>query len=220
VLRYRCSHRLLRLFILFFFIALFGLMALVPIGDKHGPVLSVIVTFMFGAIAVLTVFHFVTLLLFREIRVYRDSIVGRRRWIGDREIKLTEASLIIADSRAFSARILCRQGTKWYLRGITGILYYPDLPDLKAIKKFNSLLAHMSGRRIGEFEQPVTIPLLIKEGETPRSAEDYAFDERLLIEDPGEKQFNRIANAGLVVLVLFVTLGMCVLWYAVLRRPF
>ena len=159
-------------------------------------------------------------MLFREVRLYQDRIVKAWKWIGAKEIKLENASFTTSIPGGRNARTVCNQDTKWYLRGITGIFYHEDLADPKEVKKLNSLLAYLSNRKLQEIEYPTKLKKLIKEGESPRLAEGYTFNQDLLNEDAGEREFIRIANMGLLLFFVIVILTMCILWYPFVRKLF
>jgi hypothetical protein len=220
VLKYQRSRVLVRLFIYFFFVLFFGLCAFVPLGHEHELVFPLLAKFVFGFLSLWILFQLIDLLLFKEVRLCQDRIVKVWNWIGDKGIKLEDASLTTSIPGGRNARTVCNQDTKWYLRGIAGIFWCEDLADPKEVKKLNSLLAHLCGRKIQEIEQPATIKKLIKEGERTRPVDDYAFNEDLLNEDPNEKEFIRVADIGLLVFALFLLLGMCILWYPFVRKLF
>jgi hypothetical protein len=220
VLKYRRRRVLLWLFIYFFYALSFGLFAFVPLPAKDGIVFVLLGKFVFGLISLLGLFQFFDLLLFKEVQLYDDRIVKVWKWIGARAIKLVNASLTTSIPGGRYARTVCNQDTNWYSRGITGIFYYEDLACTKEVKKLNSLLAYLSGRKLQEIEYPATLNRLIKEGDLPRSASGYAFNEDLLNQDPGEREFLRIADVGLLLLFVIVIMTMCLLWYPLVRKMF
>ena len=142
------------------------------------------------------------------------------KWIGAKDIELANARLTTSIPGGRNARTVCNQNTKWYLRGITGIFYHEDLADPKEVKKLNSLLVYLSGRKLQEIEYPAPLKKLIKEGDSPRSANGYTFNEGLLNEDPSEREFLRIANVGLLLFFVIVIMSMCILWYPFVRKLF
>ena len=220
VLKYRRSRVYVRLFIYSFFLLFFGLCALVPLEDKQGLVLPLLAKFVFGTLSLVFLFQLIDLLLFREVRLYQDRIVKAWKWIGAKEIKLENASLTSSIPGGRTARTICNHDTKWYLRGITGIFYHEDLADPKEVKKLNSLLVYLSGRALQEIEQLATVKKLIKDGDSPRSANGYTFNEDLLNEDLGEREFLRTANMGLLLFFVIVILTMCIVWYPFVRKLF
>jgi hypothetical protein len=115
---------------------------------------------------------FVTeMLLFKEIQLYRDRIVKAWRLIGTKELKL---SLVALDSRCspksgVGGKYFFQRGMSPYWRALmpycyfSGITYQESFADKNEVKQLNSLLAKLSGRRIEEFEQTVTLEKFIED---------------------------------------------------------
>ena len=220
VLVYKRSKVFLWLFIYSFFALFWGVIALAPIGHTGEIALPILKTLVFGFMSLASLFQFIDLLFFREIRVYQNRITKVWKWIGSREIELASA-IFTGFDHMLAFRTIYNQDTKWYLRSIKSIFYWEDFADPKELKKLYSLLAHLSGRRIQEFESPVRKIELIKEGDMPRSAIGYTLDERLLNKEiADEKAFNRTASIALLVVALCFVLGMCILWYPIVRTLF
>ena len=105
------------------------------------------------------------MLLFKEIRLYRDRIVKEWRLVGSRELDLAQAGLMSQGWSAWGIGAKCffKQGMSpiWrFLMSVVhqiGITYKEHLADPKMVKQLNSLLAELSGRKIEEFEQTVTM---------------------------------------------------------------
>lgn len=220
VLKYRRPRVCVRLFIYFFVVLFFVLCAFFPLRDKDGFALLVLAKFVFGFLSFLSLFQLIDLLLFREIRLYHDRIVKVWNWIGAKEIKLENASLTTSIPGGRNARTVCTHDTKWNMRGITGIFWCEDLAAPKEVKKLNSLLAHLSGRKLREIECLAPLKKLIKEGDSPRSANGYTFNEDLLNEVASEREFLRTANVGLLLFFVIVIMTMCILWYPFVRKLF
>jgi uncharacterized membrane protein len=218
VLKYRRRRVLLWLFIYFFYAFSFGLFAFVPLPAKDGIVLVLLAKFVFGLMSLYGLFQFIDLLLFKEILIYQDRIVKVWKCIGARGIKLSDAGLTIAIPSGRLGRTVYNLGTKRYLRGITCIFWLDDLACPKEVKKLNSLLAYLSGIKLKEIEYPVPLKKLIKEGDSPRSANGYTFNEDLLKEDPNEREYNRAVTISLIVWFLFVAVVLGVLCYFVVRH--
>jgi hypothetical protein len=114
------------------------------------------------------------MLLFKEIRVYRDRIVKEWRLVGSRELDLAEVGLISQSwgTWGIGAKCFFRKGMspfgRWLMSFVhsIGITYKEHLADQKKVKQLNSLLAELSGRKIEEFEQTVTMERLIERGNT------------------------------------------------------
>jgi hypothetical protein len=111
------------------------------------------------------------MLLFKEIRVYRDRIVKEWRLVGSRELDLADVGLISQSWTAWGIGAKCffKQGMGPFWRWLMsffhqiGITYKEHLADPKKVKQLNSLLAELSGRRIEEFEQTVTMERFVKD---------------------------------------------------------
>jgi len=218
VLKYRRSRVFLWLVFYLFVALLFGVCTLVPSLTKDGFVFALLGKFVFGLMSLFGLFQFIDLLLFKEIRIYQDRIVKVWKCIGARGIKLSDAGLTMAIPSGRLGRTVFNLGTKRYLRGITCIFWLDDLACPKEVKKLNSLLAHLSGIKLKEIEWPVPLKKLFKEGASPRSAKGYTFNEDLLNEDPGEREYDRAAKMSLIVWFFFVAIWLGVLGYFVVRH--
>jgi hypothetical protein len=112
------------------------------------------------------------MLLFKEIRLYRDKIVKEWRLLGSRELGLAEVGLISQSwaTSGIGAKCFFRKGMSPFWRWLMsfvhsiGITYKENLADQKKVKQLNSLLAELSGRKIEEFEQTVTMERLMERG--------------------------------------------------------
>jgi hypothetical protein len=113
----------------------------------------------------------VDMLLFKEIRLYRDRIVKEWRLVGSRELDLADVGLMSQgwSAMGIGAKCFFKQGMGPFWRFLMsfvhqiGITYKEHLADPKKVKQLNSLLAELSGRRIEEFEQTVTMEKFIKD---------------------------------------------------------
>ena len=112
----------------------------------------------------------VDMLLFKEIRLYGDRIVKEWRLVGSRELDLAEVGLISQSwpTWGIGAKCFFKQGMSPFWRLLIavvhqiGITYKEHLADPTKVKKLNSLLAELSGRKIEEFEQTVTMERFVK----------------------------------------------------------
>jgi hypothetical protein len=111
------------------------------------------------------------ILLFKEIRLYRDKIVKAWRLIGTRELELAKAGLACGMSiSGYGAKSFFEQGmSPYWLLPMTffhsmGITYHEYFADESEVKRLNALLAELSGRKIEEFEQMLKMEKFI-EGE-------------------------------------------------------
>jgi len=111
------------------------------------------------------------MVLFNEIRLYRDRIVKEWKLIGTRELVLAKLGI---DSRCspqlgIGGKYFFEQGMSQSLRAlmpyfyITGITYQESFADRRDVKQLNSLLAELSGRHVEEFEKKCIMEALIKE---------------------------------------------------------
>jgi len=110
-------------------------------------------------------------LLFREIRLYEDRIVRIWELIGATEIKLAEAKVVIrcVGALGLSSKSIVHSGSNvhwgWLADAFrfTAIHYHEHFAHPDDVRKMNSLLAELSGRKIEEFERSTTMQRLMKE---------------------------------------------------------
>jgi hypothetical protein len=121
---------------------------------------------------------FLDILLFREVRLYKDRMVKIWNYIGKREIKLADARLLsIADYAIGDGRFKLRSYNKimrffdrrtnvaWSYMPCMGVFYNEMPADQDDVKKLNTLPADLTGRKVEEFEQPrIRMDRLIQEG--------------------------------------------------------
>ncbi len=116
---------------------------------------------------------FVTeMLLFNEIRLYRDRIVKEWKLIGTKGLELAKLGL---DCRSTSklgigGKYFFEQGMSPSRRAlapylyIIGITYQESFADREQVKQLNSLLAELSGRQVEELEKKgIMEPFIRKE---------------------------------------------------------
>ncbi len=107
---------------------------------------------------------FIDILSFREVRLYNDRIVKVWEFIGKREIKLAEARLRCNAGKIISLgsykegpfnkyMTIFDRRTSVPFSGIKGVSYDEKLADPDDVKKLNTLLAGLTGRKIEDFEQ-------------------------------------------------------------------
>jgi hypothetical protein len=110
---------------------------------------------------------FIHFLFLREVRLYKDRIVGIWYSLGRRQVKLADAQMKISSGVIGPynrCKTIChkRANADWGL--LTGVFYNEKLADPSDVKKLNSLLASLTGRQVEEFEQEdAMIDSLIKE---------------------------------------------------------
>jgi hypothetical protein len=221
VLRYRNGDTYFRIFclslgtLLFFGIALGALFA-----GKDGFVIRLFLVGLSGFVLFSGIFQVVDLLFFKEIRLYRDRMVKVWKLIGEREIRLADARFQNASSRAIRARRLVTRDSRWSLSPFKGIFYYEDLPDPKEAKKFNYLLAALSGRKVRELEDATTIETLIKEERAPRIFDRHALAKlysEALVDYLEEKKFARSAIKASIIAELFPLLAVLIIVFFLIR---
>jgi len=112
------------------------------------------------------------ILLFKEIRLYRDRIVKAWKLIGTRELELAKAGLGSGMSiSGYGTKFFFKQGmsTYWLIPMAffhsMGITYHEYFADQRKVKQLNSLLAELTGRKVAEFEKMGTMKKLIERGE-------------------------------------------------------
>jgi hypothetical protein len=143
-----------------FFIAFFALGYGAFAGPPFIQVLAVLGFFIYVPI-------FIHFLFLREVRLYKDRIVGIWYFLGRRQVKLADAQMRI--SRGVigpynRCKTICdkRANPDWGL--FNGVFYNEKLADPNDVKTLNSFLAALTGRKVEEFEQEnAMIDSLIKQ---------------------------------------------------------
>ncbi len=99
----------------------------------------------------------------KEIRIYKDKIIKLWHLLGRREIDLRNARLDGKKLLLVSTKTISNQDTKFFAN-FRGIFYDEHLAKPKDIKKLNSILAELTGRKSEDFEQFITkFKKLVKE---------------------------------------------------------
>ncbi len=118
---------------------------------------------------------FIDVLLFREVRLYKDRMVKIWRFIGKREVQLANAHLRCNSGAAIGTgrfkngpysryKTIFDRQTNVALAYIKGVSYDEKLADPDDVKKLNTLLADLTGRKVEEFEEPrIRMDRLIQE---------------------------------------------------------
>jgi hypothetical protein len=104
-------------------------------------------------------------LLFREVRLYKDRMVKIWNCIGKREVNLADAGLLAtADDAIGVGRFKLgpyskikrffdrRTNVAWSYMPCMGVFYNELAADQDDVKKLNTLLADLTGRKVEEFE--------------------------------------------------------------------
>lgn len=109
------------------------------------------------------------ILLFKEIRLYRDRIVKAWKLIGTRELELAKAGLGSGMSiSGYGTKYFFEQGmSPYWLLPMTffhsmGITYHEYFADEREVKRLNGLLAELTGRKVEEFKKMGTMKRLIE----------------------------------------------------------
>jgi hypothetical protein len=161
ILKYRREKLIKRLMLFLCLLGLFGLGAfdVVDVTDR----LLVRVAGVIGLC--ISIPFFLDLLLFREVRLHKDRMVKIWNFIGKREVKLADARLRCYAVTNAIGRFRFGPSTKYMFVSarwtnviwaeIVGISYDEMLADQDDVKKLNTLLADLTGRKVEEFEQPI-----------------------------------------------------------------
>lgn len=165
VLKYRAFMRAGIVFIFSFWIFFFGVCTFVV--PANGTIQLLYKPF-FGFVSFILLFLVVELVLFREIRLYRDKIVKEWRLIGSKEIELANARLENCSRCGASTKLFSDQDSNSpnWLRLLfpTRVISYAEhFADPEDVKELNRLLADLSGRKVEEFEETARLKTLIKE---------------------------------------------------------
>ncbi len=147
VLKYRRGQVIARSipFFFAFFVLGYGLF----VGPPLFQVLAVLGFFIYVPI-------FIHFLFLREVRLYKDRIVGIWYFLGQRQVKLEDAQMKISSGVIGPynrCKTICdkRANAEWGL--LRGVFYNEKLADPNDVKSLNALLAGLTGRKVGEFEQ-------------------------------------------------------------------
>jgi hypothetical protein len=148
VLKYRRVQFIARLIPFFFIFFVLGYGAF----DGPPPLFQVLAVLGF----LIYVPIFVIFLFFREVRLYKDRIVRVWYFLGRRQVKLADAQMklstgVIGPFNRFKTICDKRANVEWGL--FTGVSYNEKLADPNDVKRLNSLLAALTGRKVEEFEQ-------------------------------------------------------------------
>jgi hypothetical protein len=163
VLKYSASKVFLRQILYFLSIPFCGMMVLVT---AHGTGLTfpqVIAPILFAGASIWSLFLFAELLLFDEIRLYKDRMVKVKSVLGRKEVKLANAGLHCFSTHISRVMKIWSQDTSRLVGTFSGISYNEYLADPEDIVRLNRLLARLSGRQVKEFERPyINMKTLIK----------------------------------------------------------
>ncbi len=164
VLRYRIGAKIVLTMGLLFFIIPFGCWALFVHAAR-----SVFELIMVKYVGVFFLWFIlpsaVERLLTKEIQLYKDKITKEWHSLGVREIQLAEAGLVCGwqGGKYFFEKDKPRSW-HWLLNLylITGLGIDDGDLEARQVKEMNRLLAELSGRKVWEFQQPVTMERLMK----------------------------------------------------------
>jgi hypothetical protein len=151
VLKYRREKVIIRLLIFFLPFSFLGFVLF----HENPPLF-------YGALCVLALSisgcMFLDILFFQEVRLYEDRMVKIWHFIGKREVRLADARLrctAVAIGKAGPHnKYMCvsSRQTSLVWSSILGVTYDEKLADPDDVKKLNTLLANLTGRRVEEFE--------------------------------------------------------------------
>jgi hypothetical protein len=155
VLTYRTHWKIFTVFcvgflVFFFGVSTFVLLARNTIHSLYNPVM--------GFFFLLFASRLIDILLFSEIRLYPDRMVKVWKLLGSKEIRLANARLRGGNMMGAGGKTLFNKDTNvylgWLLRlfHLTGITYAEHFADPEAVKKLNTILADLSGRKVEDFE--------------------------------------------------------------------
>jgi hypothetical protein len=113
----------------------------------------------------------IEIILFKEVRLYRDAIVKIWKLLGTKELELSKAGLGSGMSIAhFGTKYFFKQGMRTYwlfpmaFFHSMGITYLEYFADERKVKQMNILLAELTGRKVAEFEKRGVMEKLIERG--------------------------------------------------------
>jgi hypothetical protein len=157
VLRYRREKVIKRLMLHLVLLGPFGLAAIAdtaPVSVRLAGVLGLFISVPF----------FLDILLFLEVRLYKDRMVKIWNYVGKREVNLADARLLAIAGYAIGVGRFKFRSYNKYKRifdrrtnvawSYMGVFYDEMLADQDDVKKLNTLLADLTGRKVEEFEQP------------------------------------------------------------------
>jgi hypothetical protein len=237
VLRYRWSMRagLISIYALIIWFAWFVILA--------DPAKTYVDQLLFRPLLVfaslISLCQLMDLLLFREIRLYRDRIVKVRKFIGSREMKLENARLEAVGLRndgsvkSFFGHnpSPCRR-LLHALYPIGAIRYFERLATPQDVEELTRHLAHVSGRNVDEFRGPHIemsklikgaparktqelegdLDKLIKECTRQRIVSKGSLDEVVVFhDDPIQKAYDRTENRVLFIAMVALLMPSIVL---------
>jgi len=111
----------------------------------------------------LAAFMMIDIALFKEVRLYSDRIVKIWKYFGPVEVQFENAKFgVDRDFNQNVVTVLDRNANRLLL-SIKGVQYDDSLADKEDVRKLNSFLAELTGRRVEEFEKTaITLDPLIK----------------------------------------------------------
>jgi hypothetical protein len=130
-----------------------GLILVVKGGASRTGLKFLLVVIGGSLISFAAVFAIFDSLFSKEIRIYKDKIIKVWHLLGRREIELRNARLDGKKMLLVSTKTISKQDRNGFLANFKGIFYDEHLAKPKDIKKLNSILAELTGRKSEEFEQ-------------------------------------------------------------------
>lgn len=168
VLRYELYKRLIRIFAGFLVVLLLGCFCFVLFPMQYGLGLYFLIMALGAFLPLLLVLRgLIELLLFREIRLYKDRPVKVCYLIGSIETKLENAKLEGTKMRLGSGKCFMKQDANRWFGFLRGIAYDEYVAESGNVRRLNSVLADLTGRKASDFEQSIiSWKKLIKEDQS------------------------------------------------------
>lgn len=152
-LRYRPYKLGLRFLVLMILGPLFGIGLFADFPGPSSLLSELFRRLVFGLGFGLAVYQFVDLLLFREIRLYKNRIVKLRALCRPIEVKLENARLGGLKFLLAGGRRVVSRDAGIISRNFGGLWWEENLVDPEQVKQFNMLLAKLSGRPLEDIKR-------------------------------------------------------------------
>jgi len=146
-----------------------------------------------GLIIAILVSGIVVPLCFKEIRIYGDRIVKVSNRMRMKEIMLEKATLHTPNDY-FRIKVISDDNWSCLWPSRNAITYDERLADPEDVKKFNCLLAVLSGRTVEEFEKETIMDPLIRTRRVPRVIDEHLFHDQDSGAGRGGREFGNSPN--------------------------
>ncbi len=218
VLKYRENAVLIMVMGISLITLLFGMALFAMPLDRSSLVWSLLGKLVCGLVVLAFPFALIELLLFDEIRLYSDRIVKARRILRDIEVDLADAKYRV-DGNAVV--ILSRNAGK-FRQLFQGVVYSCGLVNPEDHKKTIFLLARLSGRTTEEFVWArglFSSGEFLEKGTALRSIDMDTAEKDFQRHQARDKEFDRVATIGLVVVIAILSLGLLPFVYFMVWKP-